>query len=314
MQYLAYASCYRRVSARATPGTTLRNLLRSAALLVLLSVAGCGGDRGSSAPSNVPVAAAAPTPAPAPAAPITRNGWTEEGVTADVAPPSPAAGTVVTVQAPGFLTREQRFDGSPIFLWPGEEAYVRQLVYDWEFSDGTFRMMRWAQPFTVSLDGDLATDPAVVAKTEEVTAHITQITGLPIAIGAGGAVKVLINPSILDQGAIAQTSFSSRGAAITEATIEFADRQEISGGRGSDYRNTLLHEMGHVMGLSHSASDRDVMTPAGGPGTKEGVFQPQEATCLHMMYAHRQPGNLPPDRDAALGTMTSEVRRFVIVN
>jgi hypothetical protein len=31
-----------------------------------------------------------------------------------------------------------------------------------------------------------------------------------------------------------------------------------------------------------------------------------------MMYAHRQPGNLPPDRDAALGTMASEVRRFVI--
>ena len=101
---------------------------------------------------------------------------------------------------------------------------------------------------------------------------------------------------------------------ITEATIEFADRQEISGGRGSDYRNTLLHEMGHVMGLSHSASDRDVMTPAEGPGTKEGVFQPQEVTCLHMMYFHRQPGNLPPDKDAALGTMSSEVRRFVIVN
>ena len=291
----------------------MRDLLRRAALPILLCVTGCGGGGGSSAPSNVPVAAPTPTPAPTPApALITRNGWTEEGVTADVAPPSPAVGTAVTVQAPGFLVREQRFDGTPLFLWPSEEAYVRQLVYDWEFSDGIFRMIRWTQPFTVSLDGDLATDPAVVAKAEEVTAHITQITGLPIAVGPGGPVKILINPAILDEGAIAKTLLTSRGAAITEATIEFADRQEVSGGSGSDYRNTLLHEMGHVMGLAHSASNRDVMTPAEGPGTKEGVFQTQEATCLHMMYAHRQPGNLPPDRDAALGTATSEVRRFVI--
>lgn len=288
---------------------------RGAALLLLLSsTAGCGGG-GSSAPSNVPVATPTPAPAPTPAAvPITRNGWTEEVVTADVAPPSPSIGAAVTVQAPGFLPREQRFDGSPIFLWPSEEAYVRQLVYDWEFSDGTFRMLRWTQPFTVSLDGDLATDPAVMAKTEEVTAHITQVTGLPITIGPGGEVTVRINPAILDEGAIALTSLTSRGAAITGATIEFADRQEISGGGGSDYRNTLLHEMGHMMGLGHSASNRDVMTPGEGPGTKEGVFQPQEATCLHMMYFHRQPGNLPPDKDPALGTMSSEVRRFVIVD
>jgi hypothetical protein len=281
--------------------------------LLLLSVTmGCGGG-GSSSPSRVPVAVPTPTPAPTPVpAPVARDGWTEEGVAATVAPPSPGIGTAITVQAPGFLVREQRFDGSPLFLWPSEEAYVRQLVYDWEFSDGTFRMLRWAQPFTVTLDGNLATDAAVVAKTREVTAHITQITGLPIAIAPGGEVAILINPAVLDEGSIARTSFSSRGAAIVEAKVEFADRQEISGGRGSDYRNTLLHEMGHVMGLSHSASDRDVMTPAEGPGTKEGVFQPQEATCLHMMYAHRQPGNLPPDRDAALGTMTSEVRRFVI--
>jgi hypothetical protein len=292
---------------------TMRSPSRCAALLFLLSVTGCGG--GSSAPSNVPVAAPTPAPAPTPvAAPVTRNGWTEEAVAATVDPPSPAMGARVTVQAPGFLLREQRFDGSPLFLWPGEEAYVRQLVHDWEFSDGTFRMIRWTQPFRVSLDGDLATDPAVVAKTEEVIAHITQITGLPISIAQDGEVDILINPEILDDGAIAQTSFTTRGAAITEATVEFADRQEISGGRGSDYRNTLLHEMGHVMGLSHSASNRDVMTPAEGPGTKEGVFQTQEATCLHMMYFHRQPGNLPPDRDVALGTMASEVRRFVIVN
>ena len=281
-------------------------------LLLLSLTMGCGGG-GSSAPSRVPAAAPTPASTPTPvAAPVVRDGWTEEGVTATVAPPSPAAGTTVSVQAPGFLVREQRFDGSPIFLWPSDENYVRQLVYDWESSDGVNRMLRWPRPFTVTLDGDLADDDAVVAKTEEVVAEITGLTGLPITIGPGGEVLILINPAILDEGAIAQTSFGARGAAITDARVEFADRQEISGGAGSDYRNTLLHEMGHVMGLSHSASDRDVMTPAEGPGTKEGHYQPDEATCLHMMYVHRQPGNLPPDRDAALGTATSEVRRFVV--
>jgi len=293
---------------------TMRCASRSVTFpLLLLSVTlGCGGG-GSSAPSRVPAAVPTPTPAPTPVpAPVVRDGWTEEGVTATVTPPAPAMGTAVTVQADGFLVREQRFDGSGIFLWPSDENYVRQLVYDWEFDDGVRRLVRWPRGFTVTLDGDLATDPAVVAKTQEVVAEITGLAGLPIAIGPGGEVTILINPAVLDDGAIAQTTFGARGSAITDARVEFADRQEISGGAGSDYRNTLLHEMGHVMGMSHSASDRDVMTPAQGPGTKEGHYQRDEATCLHMMYVHRQPGNLLPDRDAALGTMTSEVRRFVI--
>jgi hypothetical protein len=278
-------------------------------LLLFAFSTACGGGGRSSSPSGVAAPSPSPTPPPAAAA---RNGWTEEAVDADIAPPSPAVGTSVVVEAPGFLRREQIFDGAPIVLWPSDETYVRTLVYDWEFTDGTFRMVRWPQPFTVSLDGDLAGDPAVVAKMEEVAAEITRLTGLPITIAPGGQVLVVINPSILDDGAIAQTSLTTRGAAVTEARVEFANRPEITGGGRSDYRNTLLHEMGHVMGLSHSSSNRDVMTPALGPGTKEGQFQPDEATCLHMMYAHRQPGNLPPDRDAALGAASTEVRRFVI--
>ena len=233
---------------------------------------------------------------------------------ADIAPPSPAIGTKVTVQAPGYLRREQRFDGAPIFLWPSDENYVRTLVYDWEFGDGSHRMVRWPQPFMVSLDGDLAEDPAVVAKAQEVVAEITRITGLPITIGPGGACLILINPSILEHDAIAQASMTFHGATVTGARVEFATRHEIAGGAGSDYRNTLLHEMGHVMGLNHSPSNRDVMTPAEGPGTKEGQYQPDEATCLHMMYVHRKAGNFFPDRDPALGAATSETRTVVIVN
>jgi hypothetical protein len=60
--------------------------------------------------------------------------------------------------------------------------------------------------------------------------------------------------------------------------------------------------MGHVMGLGHSPSTRDVMTPGAGPGTRVAEFQPDEATCLTMMYFHRRAGNVMPDRDPALGT------------
>ncbi len=290
-------------------------LSRSAVLALLtFTAAGCGGGSGSSAPSRLPTPAPSPTPAAAPAA-VIRDGWTEQEVAVALSPPSPSVGTSVVVDAPGYLRREQRFEGAPIFLWPSEEGYVRELVYDWEFTDGSRRMVRWAQPFSVSLDGDLADDPAVVAKAREVLAEITGLTGLPITLGPGGACQIVINPSIREEDkAIAETFLTFRSTGITSARVEFATRQEISGGPGSDYRNTLLHEMGHVMGLSHSPNDRDVMTPAEGPGSKEGVYQTDEATCLHMMYAHRQPGNFPPDRDPVLGAAASATQTVVIIN
>jgi len=283
-------------------------------LLLTLTVPGCGGG-GSSTPSRLPSPAATPTPVPAAAGVVVRDGWTEQELAVGTVPPSPRTGTNVVVEAPGYLRREQRFDGPPIFLWPTDESYARTLVYDWEFNDGRNRMIRWPTPFTVTFDGDLAEDPAVLAKAQEVIAEITGLTGLPIRVGPGGACVVVINPQILeDEQAIALTSLTFRSTGITAARVEFATRQEISGGPGSQYRNTLLHEMGHVMGLGHSPSDRDVMTPGEGPGTREAQYQPDEATCLHMMYAHRQPGNFPPDRDPALGTASSEIRTVRIIH
>jgi hypothetical protein len=104
-----------------------------------------------------------------------------------------------------------------------------------------------------------------------------------------------------------------RGPTIVSARVAFKTRQEISGGRRSEYRNTLLHEMGHVMGLGHSPSDHDVMRPQTGSGSKEAHFQEGEATCLRMMYLHRKAGNLPPDRDVALGAAAAAVTRTVVI-
>ena len=108
-----------------------------------------------------------------------------------------------------------------------------------------------------------------------------------------------------DDNAVGEARLDFRGATIIGADIVFANRAEITGGPRSDYRNTLLHEMGHVMGLAHSPSDRDVMTPGVGPGTKVARYQPGEEVALHMMYNHRVAGNFPPDRDPVAGARSN---------
>jgi hypothetical protein len=292
-----------------------RHRFAACPLVLLLAVLpACGGGGSSRVSGPTQTAPAAPPPTTLPPAPVFRNGWTEEGLSAQINPATPSASARVSVTAPGFLVREQAYDGTPIFLWPGDLAYVTELAYH-EFTDGSLRTARWAGPFTITLEGDLADDPVLVAKAQEVAAEISRVSGVPVRVGPGGACLITLDPSILDEDAIAQAEWSARGATITSGRIKFARRSEIAGGSRADWPNTFLHEMGHIMGLGHSPSDRDVMTPGAGPGTKEGQFQPNEAAALHMIYAHRAPGNHLPDRDPAVSAASSaQLRRTVIVN
>jgi hypothetical protein len=278
------------------------------------ALAACGGGGRSTTTGSTAIATATPVPAPSTATsstPSAIDGITGAAVPAVFTPEAPARSATVQAQATGYLVREQAFEGTPIVLWPGSFDYVDKLVYDWELSDGSFRLLRWERPFVVTLDGDLASDAQVVAKMREVIAEIARVTGFTLTIGPGGPVVVRIDPSVEDDGAVAVTEIRLRGSAVVSANVRFATRQEITGGARSDYRNTLLHEMGHVMGVSHSPSTRDVMTPGAGPGTRVSEYQPDEATSLTMMYFHRRPGNSPPDRDPGAGarsTVESTVR------
>jgi hypothetical protein len=264
----------------------------------VLPSCGGGGNRttGSTSVTTPPTTTLAPV-----AAPTAIDGITGAAVAATFSPAAPARSATVQATASGYLVREQPFEGTAIALWPSALPYVDELVYDWEFSDGSFRMVRWDRPFIVTLDGDLATDSQVVAKTREVLTEIGRVTGMQLTIGAGGPVLIRIDPSVSDDDAVASAEVEFRGATAQGAEVRFVTRQEITGGPGSRYRNTLLHEMGHVMGLGHSPSPNDVMTPGAGPGTRVAEYQPDEATCLGMMYRHRRPGNFLPDRDPALG-------------
>jgi hypothetical protein len=276
------------------------------AVVCVVVLAACGGGGPSTTTGSTAVATPVPTPStPTSSTPSAIDGITGAAVAAVFTPPAPPRSAAVHAEAAGYLVRDQAFEGTPIVLWPGTFDYVDKLVYDWELSDNTFRLLRWDRPFVVTLDSDLATDVQVVAKMREVIAEIARVTGFTLTIGPGGPVVVRLDPGVTDEGAVAVTEIRMRGSAIVSASVRFATRQEISGGNRSDYRNTLLHEMGHVMGLSHSPSTRDVMTPGAGPGTRVAEYQPDEATCLTMMYFHRRAGNLPPDRDPGAGARST---------
>jgi len=281
-----------------------------AAFALCATLAGCSG--GSSGPTRPSSPAPTATPPAGSVLPIVRDGTTEQPVAAQVDPPAPRIGDRVSVTAAGFLTREQRFEVPDIFLWPGESSYIHDVAY-WEFTDGTFRTIRWTEPFTITLDGDLADDPAIVAKAEEVAAEASRHIGLPVRIGPGGAVTIGVDESLDDEDAVAKATVSFRGATITSARIVFWRRFEIAGGQQAQYSNTFLHELGHVIGLGHSPRTTDVMTPASGPGTRESTYQAGEASCLHMSYAHRRPGNYFPDRDSTLAAASSAIPRTTII-
>lgn len=271
-----------------------------AVLVALSSLLGCGGAGGGGArtPSQ-PTAVATPTPTPVPS-PAARDGLSGEAVAAEFAPVAPAVGENVSARAAGYLLREQRFDGTPMFLWPSDEDYVRTLVYSTRFTDDSYRMIRWASPITLSLESGLDADAAVLDRVVAMADYVGRLLEFPVSVGAGGNVQIRIDAH--ENEALGTVAFVTRryqGATIVGAEMVFANRAEILGSRGSDYRSTLLHEMGHVLGVGHSPIDRDVMRPGGSatPGGKAAEFQPDETRCFLMMYRHRRAGNFPPDRD-----------------
>jgi hypothetical protein len=276
---------------------------KALAVSALVALSACGG--GGNNPTPLPSASSGPPPTTLSAAPAFLDGVTGAPVGAQVAPASPTNGQAVTVTASGYLTRRQLFTGAPFQLWRATEDYVHEFAFT-EFTDGSFRTTRWAQPFVITLDGELATNDAVVAKTREVMAEIQRTTGMAVTLGTGGAVVIKIDPDVLETNdAVGLARMRFQGANIVGAELVFASRSEIVGSARADYANTLLHEMGHALGLDHSKDTRDVMTPTTGPGTRVGSYQEGESTALRMMYLHRAAGTYFPDRDPGVAAASS---------
>jgi hypothetical protein len=274
----------------------------AALLLAIVATGACGGGSSPATPSIVPTPA--PTPTPVPPLQII-DGITGQAVTVAGAPARPGLGEALILEPPGYLLRQQKYEGKPVTLWPGDQNYVNGMVYPDPFSDGIYRLIRWSKAFTITLDGDLANDDLVNRSAQETAAELRRTTGLAINVGPGGECVVRVNPTdpVLEGGRfIAYATPKFRGAEIIGGAVVFINRAEIAGGPGTNYRNTLLHEFGHIIGLGHSGSGFDVMNPGGAatPGGKRSTFSDNETALIRMIYFNRKIGNRPPDADPGL--------------
>jgi hypothetical protein len=280
--------------------------------------ASCGGN-GSSGPTAVPQPTATPVPAP-----VVRDGSNEATLAVDVSPPHPAIGQAITVQAAGYLLRQTLFDATPLYLWPTtDEGFERTLVYTWADTSDIHSMVRWKSGFVLAAPPDLLADNEERTTLAEVAAEASRVSGLPVTVGSSGPVSYAVNPDdpfFQQHDALAYTSFSLRGSEIVAARVVFSAREHLNGGcvRIQDcYNNTAFHELGHVLGLGHINDPSCVMAPATRKGQRwwnERRFSDRETLVLHMMYAHRQPGNSFPDRDPSLGAGDTRRRTIIVVD
>src|SRR4030095_4854025 len=126
------------------------------------SAPAAGGTPGAGRGRGPPPPSGPPPPAPT-ATPPFLDGATGAATPAQIVPAAPRNGEAVTVTAAGYLTRQRLFTGTPIQLWHATEDYVHDSAYT-ESTDHSFRTIRWPGAFVVTLDGDLASNDAVVAK------------------------------------------------------------------------------------------------------------------------------------------------------
>jgi hypothetical protein len=211
-------------------------------------------------------------------------------------------GTRTAVTASGYLVREALFDGSPYYLWPADdEAYVQALVYN-EFMPGR-RLTRWEQGFDVTATPELLGDARIRSIIEDAVAESSRASGLSISVRSSGTVTVVVDPTdpYFDAGtsvAFARRTF--RGNVVTGAQVVFLDLKYLLATGNRVRTNTMLHELGHVLGLGHSIDEADVMY-VDGKRTDDRRFSERELVTLRMMYLRRRPGNTAPDRDPGLG-------------
>jgi hypothetical protein len=285
-----------------------------ASILLSAAVLSCGGGGGPVAgPTSV-----VPLATPAPPIPQFRDGWTEQAASAEITPAAPQLGDPVAVRAPGYLTRQAPFRGDPFYLWPGEEEFVKQLVYT-DTRGGSWPLMRYDRAsIVVTPEGEIQNDAAVLAVLAQVAAECTRVTGVPVSVGPNGQVRVIVDPSqaLLETNrAAAFTRNSYSGYTIVSSGLYFPEAKWITGATRLTYDNTALHEMGHALGLFHSLDPQDVMFPGYNRQNQELRFSARESVSLKLMYRFRRPGNRPPDRDASLGaTQAPETRTAVIVD
>ena len=260
----------------------VRRLLAPVALLVLPVACGRGG--GTTAPSELVRVLDGIAGTPVPGEPLRA-----------------APGDRVTVQREGYLRRDTVVRSErTISLWPVtvDEAFVRTLVYG-EAAAGN-RLVRWATP-SVPVSRDFPADviEAVRPWVELVPSDTPLMT---ITVDPDDPGWAQFTPEAVG---FALTQISPTDARILSVRLVFRAAAAVG------LPGVLLHEVGHGLGLSHSARREDLMFPT--TQRASPVFSADERILLTMMYRQRRAGQRPPDDDQALAAAAAAPAAGTIV-
>ena len=219
------------------------------------------------------------------------DGVTGAAVAGAAVPAAP--GQAVTVQAPGYLRRDTLVprDGV-IALWPVtvDEAYVRTIVYSDPGSRN--RLLRWPGT-SVPVARDLPAE-AAPAVQPWISFEPSDVPALTIAVDPADPNWARLAPDSLG---FALVEVADSDAHIVSARLVFRSAAALR------QPGNLVHEVGHSLGLQHSARLIDLMYPSDARAVT--TFSADERTLLTMMYRHRRAGQVAPDDDRGLGQAAS---------
>jgi hypothetical protein len=259
----------------------VRRLVLISCMLGSLLALGCGG--GSTSPSTANVAIVDGVTGAAVGGAITGN-----------------TGDAVTVERSGYLRRDTLVPrNGTISLWPQtvDEAFVRAIVYSDAVGRG--RLERWPTT-TIQVTRDFP--PAAIESVRLWVAFVPSDSA---------AITVTVDPNAPewaqfppDTIGFAVREIADSDAHIVSARLVFRSQAD----RADPPR--FLHELGHALGLGHSARLQDLMFPSTARTTS--TFSADERVLLTMMYTRRRSGQVPPDNDQALGTASTGRVRSII--
>ncbi len=232
----------------------------------------------------------------------------------------PHLGSKIEIAAAGYLNRKTLFrspndlgftqlSGGHLFtLWPESSAnglhvsFTRELLY--ARGDDVYPLFRPDPRFKGAVlipDEVVKRDQSTMQTVREAAASMTEATGKPYIVGKEakeGAKQPIhliydpLHPNFRESGWRNVVAFVDNeydwGHIITSSTVVF---------RVLEYArvSVTLHELGHTLGLSHTTSQRDVMSSYYYvDGADE--FTPRERLVIQLML-QRRPGNTFPDND-----------------